>query len=273
MEALHGITLTLVGAGKMGGAMLEGWLSQGVPARAVTVVDPFIAPETAESWAGAGVSINPAAPAPADVLVIAVKPQVMAGVLEGLASHAGPDTLIISVAAGCRVAQFEATFGSGAAIARVMPNTPAAIGRGMMVCFANGAASAAQRELCSALMAAVGEVAWIDDEAQMDAVTALSGSGPAYVFHLVEAMTEAGVAAGLPEETARLLARTTVEGAGELLHQSEESAAQLRINVTSPKGTTAAALDVLMGEGGLSPLMARAIAAAKARSEALARGE
>lgn len=262
-------TLVLAGAGKMGGAMLEGWLKLGLPASSIVIRDPAPPAETLAILAAHNV---PAAPAPAiaDVLVIAVKPQMMDAVLPALKDVVGPDTLIISVAAGKLVGTFTAAFGSAANIVRAMPNTPAAVGRGMTVCYAPAHVGNSQRMLATSLLQAVGDVAWIDDEAQMDAVTALSGSGPAYIFLLAEAMTQAGITAGLPAELAARLARQTVAGAGELLFRSQIDAATLRKNVTSPGGTTAAALDVLMGDKGFGPLLTEAIAAAARRSKELA---
>jgi pyrroline-5-carboxylate reductase len=204
------------------------------------------------------------------VLVLAVKPQVMDAALPAYAPRVDAGALVLSIAAGKPIELFERAFGQGLAIVRAMPNTPAAVGRGVSVLCANAQAGEAQRALAERLMAAVGAVHWVEDEALMHAVTAVSGSGPAYVFHMIEALAAAGAAAGLPEDLAMALARGTVCGAGELARLSQESAAQLRANVTSPGGTTAAALQVLMGEGGLGPLMERAVAAAAQRSRELA---
>jgi pyrroline-5-carboxylate reductase len=200
---------------------------------------------------------------------MAVKPQAMDAVLPPLAKLAGPHTLVLSIAAGCRIATFEQHLPKATAVVRAMPNTPAAIGRGISVCVANAHVTPRQKALCDRLLAAVGEVGWIDDESLMDAVTAVSGSGPAYVFLLVEALAEAGVAAGLDASLAMRLARATVSGTGELLHQSRLEPAKLRENVTSPGGTTAAALSVLMAPGGLGALMKRAVAAAVKRGKEL----
>ncbi|HSR71456.1 MAG TPA: pyrroline-5-carboxylate reductase [Kiloniellales bacterium] len=265
--------LLLVGCGKMGGALLGGWLARGVSADQVTVIEP-----QAEALARIGVenvrrientAALPAGYAPA-VVVLAVKPQQMDAVLPPLASLAGPGTVFLSIAAGRTIASYEKALGEAAAIVRAMPNTPAAVGRGMTVLCANPPVGSGQRALCEALLAAVGETAWIDDEALLDPVTAISGGGPAYVFLLIECLAEAGIEAGLPRELAMRLARTTVAGAGELVRQSAEPAATLRENVTSPGGTTQEALAVLMGEDGLQPLMTRAIAAATRRSRELA---
>jgi pyrroline-5-carboxylate reductase len=265
-------SLVLVGAGKMGGAMLAGWLERGLEGAAVTVVDPMIGPEMQALVAGAGgrhVADPADAPKHPAVVVIAVKPQSMAGVLPALAPIVGPSTVVISVAAGTRLAQLQQGLGDGP-IVRVMPNTPAQVGMAMSVAVGNPAVSEGHRAVVTALMDAIGITAWIDDEDQMDAVTAVSGSGPAYVFLVAECLAAAARAAGLPPDLAAVLARQTVAGAGALLAASPEDPATLRKNVTSPGGTTAAALDVLMGDGGLEALIERAVAAAAARSRALA---
>lgn len=255
--------LVLLGCGKMGSAMLEGWLAQGLAAAAVHVIDP--APS---DWLkGTGVALGGAVPERPAVLLVAVKPQVMAAALPQFAQLGGGATLVLSVAAGVGLAAYEAAFGAGTPVVRAMPNTPAAVGRGITALVANDAAGDAGLALAEALLAAVGQTVRLDSESQMDAVTGLSGSGPAYVFHLVEAMAAAGVAEGLAPDLAMTLARATVAGAGALLDGSEESAAQLRVNVTSPKGTTAAGLDVLMPD--LPDLMRRTVAAAAARSREL----
>lgn len=263
--------LLLVGCGKMGGALLAGWLERGVAAANVVVVEPAADPSRLSLPDGVRVVADgaavPAGFAP-DVVILAVKPQVMAEAAPAYLGHAAT-AVFMSIAAGTGTAFFEGVFGADAAIVRVMPNTPAAVGRGMSVLYANPRVSAAQRQTCEALMAAVGETAWIADEAQMDAVTAVSGSGPAYVFLLIETLAAAGEKAGLPADLAMTLALNTVAGAGELARQSDEAAAQLRINVTSPGGTTQAALDVLMAADGMAPLLERAVAAAAARSREL----
>jgi pyrroline-5-carboxylate reductase len=261
----------------MGGALLAGWLARG-PAGAtapVTVVEPAAA-STASFHGKPGVTIAAGAgdlpdDAAPSVVVFAVKPQGMDEIVPAYRRFMRPDTVFLSIAAGRTVGFFETHLGAAAAIVRAMPNTPASVGRGITVACANRGVSAAQRAACTDLLAAVGEVAWVDDEALLDPVTALSGSGPAYVFLLVECLAEAGVAAGLPPELAMRLARVMVAGSGELLHRAPESAGQLRRNVTSPGGTTAAALEVLMAkDGGLQALMTRAIAAATRRSRELA---
>lgn len=262
--------LLLVGCGKMGGALLAGWLDGGiVAADAVIVVEP------ADITLPAGVRrVDDAAALDADIvpeiIVFAVKPQAMDGVVPPYARFAGGRTVFLSIAAGRPIGYFERLLDPAAAIVRAMPNTPAAVGRGVTVLCANAQVPGVRRETCAALLSAVGAVEWVEDEALMDAVTAVSGSGPAYVFLLAEELAKAGVAAGLPEDLAQNLARLTVAGSGELLMQSDESAATLRENVTSPGGTTAAALAVLMAADGLSPLMARAVDAATRRSRDLA---
>ncbi len=266
-------TLVLVGAGKMGGAMLSGWLDRGLPAAQVVVVDPSPPPEISNLIARLGVTHvagMPSLGAPPAVLLMAVKPQVMDAVLASVRDIAGPRTVVISIAAGRTIASFEKHFAPGTAIIRTMPNTPAAIGRGITVCAGNPNVGEREREMCEALLSAVGEVGWVEDETLIDAVTAVSGSGPAYVFLLVEAMAAAGVEAGLDPALAMQLARATVSGSGELLRQSDLPAATLRQNVTSPGGTTAAALSVLMAPQGLEELMTRAITAATRRGRELA---
>ncbi|MEA1675625.1 pyrroline-5-carboxylate reductase [Nitrospirillum sp. BR 11163] len=265
------VDLLLVGFGKMGGAMLAGWRAAGT-VRRVVIVDP--AAPTASAPEGAVLVADPAA-IPADftpaAVVLAVKPQMMDQALPAYAAYAG-GAVFLSIAAGKTIAYFQKALGAGAAVVRAMPNTPAAVGRGISGAYATPAVSAGQRDLCQRLLSAVGEVVWVGDEGLIDAVTAVSGSGPAYVFHLVEAMAAAGAAVGLPPDLALRLARATVTGAGELLYRNPETTAtQLRINVTSPKGTTQAALDVLMDEReGLTPLMTRTVAAANRRSRELA---
>jgi pyrroline-5-carboxylate reductase len=263
-------SLVLVGAGKMGGALLEGWLRLGLAPERVAVLEPEPSPQIA-ALAGRGLRLNPDPKTLADVtaIVIALKPQVAAEVVPTLAPLVSGSTAVVSIMAG-RTLQFLAgALARPCALVRAMPNTPAAIGRGITVAVPRNA-NADQRELTDRLLSATGTVEWIDDEALMDAVTAVSGSGPAYVFLLAEALAQAGAASGLPSELAGKLARETVAGAGELLHRSALDAAVLRENVTSPGGTTAAALSVLMDRSGLLTLMNRAVAAATARSRELA---
>jgi pyrroline-5-carboxylate reductase len=203
-------------------------------------------------------------------LVFAIKPQAMATVLPAYEALARTGAVVLSIAAGTKIARFEAAFGEATPVVRAMPNTPAAIGQGVAALVANRHASPAQKELCSSLMAAVGAVHWIDDEELMHAITAMSGGGPAYVFLLIETLAKAGIASGLPADVARPLARAAVAGSGALAAQSPEPVETLRQNVTSPGGTTQAALEVLMAGDGIQPLFDRAIAAATRRSQALA---
>ena len=265
MDGIDGRGLVLLGCGKMGSALLAGWLARGLDPAAVWVIEPH-----PSDWlAGQGVRLNAGLPADPAVALIAVKPQMMGAALPGLAAL-GPGTLFLSIAAGTTLAALDAALGGGRRIVRAMPNTPAAVGRGITAIVGNPAAGPGDLDMAQALMAAVGEVVRLPGEGLMDAVTAVSGSGPAYVFHLIEALAAAGAAQGLPADLAMRLARATVTGAGELARQSDASAAQLRINVTSPGGTTAAALAVLMDpDTGLPPLMARAVAAATARGREL----
>ena len=266
---IDGRGMVLLGCGKMGSALLAGWLDRGLPPDRVHVVDP--APS---DWVrGTGVHLGSDLPARPAVLLVAVKPQMMGEALPGAARFGGGGTLVLSVAAGTPIAAFEAVFGAGTPVIRAMPNTPAAVGRGITAIVGNDSASGAQMDLAETLLSAVGQVVRLEDEGQMDAVTAVSGSGPAYVFHLIECLAAAGEAEGLSPDLAMALAKATVGGAGVLAEEAEEDPAQLRRNVTSPNGTTQAALEVLMDEdGGLPPLMRRAVAAAAARSRELARG-
>ena len=261
-------TIALAGAGKMGGAMLTGWLAQGLDARRVVVIEPSPSPEIS-ALAGQGLRLNPKDASAVETLVIAVKPQSFREAGAALMSWVAPSTLVVSIMAGTPLKSLQQT--TGGAVVRAMPNTPAALGRGITVAVAANNVSAAQCATADALLRATGSVEWVDDEVLMDAVTAVSGSGPAYVFLLAEELARAGVAAGLPEALATKLARETVAGSGELLHRSDLPASTLRQNVTSPGGTTAAALEILMGKDGLQQLMIRAIAAATARSKELAK--
>lgn len=265
--------LVLAGAGNMGGAMLAGWLQRGLAPAQIIVQDPGPPPATAELLAKHGVRTVPtlgSLPAPPAVLLMAVKPQVMDDVFPPLAKLAGPSTVVLSIAAGRTIASFEKFLAPGAAVVRSIPNTPAAVGRGITVAAANAHVTERHKQTVTELLSAIGEVAWVDDEGLIDPVTAVSGSGPAYVFYMVEALAAAGVAAGLEPGLAMQLARATVTGAGELLHQSPLDATTLRQNVTSPNGTTYAALQVLMAKDGLEPLMTAAVAAATKRSRELA---
>jgi pyrroline-5-carboxylate reductase len=263
-------TLVLVGAGKMGSALLTGWFGLKLNPRNVVVIEPQPSKGLA-ALKRRGMRINPSGKTigPAAVIVLAVKPQTAPEVLPGLVPLVGAKTLVLSIMAG-RTLKFLERGLPSAAIVRAMPNTPAAIGRGITVACPNARVTAAQRVLANNLLAATGAVEWVNDEALMDAVTAVSGSGPAYVFLLAETLAQAGVAAGLPAALAAKLARATVAGSGELLHRSDLDAATLRANVTSPGGTTAAALEVLMGQGGLEPLLTKAVIAATKRGRDLA---
>jgi pyrroline-5-carboxylate reductase len=261
--------LVLVGAGKMGSAMLAGWLARGLDPRQLTVIEPEPA-NSVKALKRHGVALNPGKSAPASAVVIAVKPQSAPEALASLACFVGKSTLAVSIMAGRPLAFLEQALPQGTAIVRSMPNTPAAIGRGITVACPNAKVTSRQRKLAADLLAAIGKVEWVSDEGLMDAVTAVSGSGPAYVFLLAEVLAQAGVAAGLPQHLATKLARETVAGSGELLRQSPLDAATLRQNVTSPGGTTAAALALLMGQHGLAQLMEQAVAAATARSRQLA---
>ncbi len=262
-------SLLLVGAGKMGSAMLDGWLARGLPPKRVAVIEPQPG-KAIKALARRGLALNPKGKVNAAAIVIAVKPQSAPEALSPLAAYVGKGTLVVSIMAGRTIGFLERLLPPGIAIVRAIPNTPAAIGRGISGAVANAKVSTRQRKLASDLLAAIGKVEWVSDESLIDAVTALSGSGPAYVFLLAEAMTKAGIAAGLPADLAARLARETVAGSGELLHRSDLDAATLRQNVTSPGGTTAAALQVLMGPDGFDELLTQAIAAATRRGRELA---
>jgi pyrroline-5-carboxylate reductase len=264
--------LLLVGAGKMGGALLHGWLRLGLEPSQIYVVDPQPGPEMKADLDRQGVALNPDEMEQPKVVLLAVKPQILAPVLKAIALHVGKDTLVISILAGATLGALDAGLPPRTAIIRTMPNTPAAIGRGVTVMIANAEVTPEQRALASRLMEAVGEIAWISDEGLMDAVTAVSGSGPAYVFLLAEALARAGVKAGLAPELSAKLAAATVAGSGELMHRSGTAPETLRKNVTSQGGTTAAALEVLMAPDGLEWLMTAAVKAAAERSRELGRG-
>ncbi len=261
--------LVLLGCGKMGSAMLAGWLQDGLSPAAVWVQDP-----KPSDWVkSTGVHINADLPEKPAVVLIAVKPQMMADALPGLAALGGGGTLFLSIAAGTTLAQCEAILGGQTPIIRAMPNTPAAIGQGITAIVGNTHATQAHITLADGLLQAIGAVVRLEAETQIDAVTGVSGSGPAYVFHLIETLAAAGQAQGLPPELSMTLAKATVAGAGALAMQAEETPAQLRVNVTSPNGTTQAGLEVLMDpETGLAPLVAATVKAATDRSKELARG-
>jgi pyrroline-5-carboxylate reductase len=262
--------LLLVGAGKMGGAMLERWLASGLAASEVTVLDPYLDSNRRADLTRAGVTtatkVGDVAARSFKLMVLAVKPQSMTEVLGQVKELAAAETIVLSIAAGVRLATLEAALPGRQAIVRAMPNTPAQVGMSMTVAVPNAHVTAAQRATIEELLSVIGKFAWVEDEASIDAVTAVSGSGPAYIFLLTECLAEAGRQAGLSEALAETLARQTVAGAGALLAESPESPAVLRKNVTSPGGTTAAALSVLMAEDGLKKLLTRAVAAAKKRS-------
>jgi pyrroline-5-carboxylate reductase len=265
-------TLILVGCGQMGSAMLRGWVASGAASQFI-VVEPAGAPASLspapeisfrKDAAELGASVAP------DAVVFAVKPQIIDDVLPAYRRWARPETVFLSIAAGTTIAKLSRHLGPEAAIVRAMPNTPAAIGRAISVACPNPHVTAAQRARCEGLLAAIGDSTWVEDEALMDGVTAVSGSGPAYVFLLIEALAAAGVKSGLPAELAMRLAKATVSGSGELARLAAEAPSKLRENVTSPGGTTRAALDVLMADDGMQPLFDRAVAAATRRSRELA---
>jgi pyrroline-5-carboxylate reductase len=265
--------LLLVGCGKMGGAMLDGWLERGLPRKEVFIVEPFEGQREALKAKGlqavASAEDLPGGLAPA-VVLLAIKPQQFGTAAPGYARFARPGCFFLSIVAGKTIAGMRRALGAQATIIRAMPNTPAAVGRGITVFCPDGKADARQRRLAGELLSAVGEVAEVEDESLIDAVTAVSGGGPAYVFLLIECLAKAGEASGLPPELAMRLARVTVSGAGELARRAAEPASKLRENVTSPGGTTLEALKVLMAGDGLQPLMTKAIAAATQRSRELA---
>src|SRR5579863_2386533 len=264
-------SLALVGAGKMGGAMLRGWLAGGLPASGVAILEPAPASDIVELAKARGFALTPPPEMKPEVVVLAVKPQMLDAAAPAIARLAHEGALVLSIIAGKTFANLQARAPRARAFVRAMPNTPAALGRGVTGAAANAAVNARQKEIAQTLLSTVGLFDWLPDEGAIDAVTALSGSGPAYVFALVEALAEAGAALGLPADLAMRFARGTVEGAGELMaREPGVPAAQLRQNVTSPAGTTAAALAVLQASDGLAPLMRRAVAAAHKRAGELA---
>jgi pyrroline-5-carboxylate reductase len=264
--------LVLVGAGKMGSAMLVGWLKQGIPGSQISIIDPAPTSELSSLASTHEISLNPPINAvdDAEFVLIAVKPQIMDAVLPTLVPLKTAHPVFVSVAAGRTIAGFEAVLGEDAAIIRAMPNTPAAVGRGITAIYPNEKCNQAQIALATSLLQAIGDVVSIEHEDLMDAVTAVSGSGPAYVFHLIECLAAAGEAEGLPADTALHLATATVAGAGELVRLSDLHPATLRENVTSPAGTTAAALDVLMAEDAMPRILREAVRAAAKRGGELA---
>lgn len=268
MEDVERRGLVLVGCGRMGSALLAGWLAQGLSPASVWVREPAPSDWLRQS----GVHLNAAMPETPALVLVAVKPQVMAEALPGIADTGGGSTMFVTVAAGITIATYEGLLGAATPVVRAMPNTPASVGRGITAIVGNAAATPAHMDLAERLLGAVGEVVRLDGEHQMDAVTAVSGSGPAYVFHLIEALAAAGTAEGLSPDLAMRLARATVTGAGELAHRSAVSAADLRIAVTSPGGTTAAALTVLMDNAtGFPFLLRQAVKAAADRGRELGR--
>ncbi len=273
MTRLAEASIALLGAGRMGGAMLRGWLDLGIAAERLIVLDPQPSQDIAALCATRGLALNPApgSVGHVDIVILAVKPQLLDAAAPGVAPMVGPTTLVLSVIAGKTVADLAARLPAAGVIVRAMPNTPAAVGRGITGVATRTPLAAEQRESVDRLLRAVGRVEWLDDEGQIDAVTAVSGSGPAYVFYLAECLAKAGERAGLAPDLALRLARATVEGAGELMYrEADVEPAVLRRNVTSPGGTTAAGLEILAGPAGLEELVERTVAAAKRRAEELA---
>lgn len=269
MQTVADKGLVLLGCGKMGSAMLQGWLSDGLPLRSVFVLDPYPS-DWLQSLVAQGLNLNTDLPDTPAICIIAVKPQMMGDALPALLAVTQEKTIFLSIAAGTSIQSFEDILGANTRIVRAMPNTPAAIGRGITALFGNDTSTVADVSLCETLLKAVGKTVVLDTEDQMDAVTALSGSGPAYVFHLIETLAAAGVEQGLPPELAMELAKETVSGAGQLASQADEGPTQLRINVTSPNGTTQAALEVLMNpETGFPKVLSDGVKAAAERSREL----
>jgi pyrroline-5-carboxylate reductase len=264
--------IVVIGAGKMGRALVECWLRQGLETKRLLVVEPFPTEELVKFTTDASIRLveSLTSVAPSSVLFVAVKPQIADQMLPHLGRLIGNRTLLISIMAGKTIARISERIDRNVAIVRAMPNLPATIGKGITAAIDNNCLSTEQRELASALLAATGTVTWIEDEKFMDAITAVSGSGPAYVFLLAESLARAGAAAGLPKDLADLLARETVAGSGELLNETPLAPQQLRENVTSPGGTTAAALEVLRSDVGFGPLLEKAVKAATQRSRELA---
>lgn len=264
-------SIVLVGAGNMGGALLGGWLNDGIAVKSVTVIDPSPADHMKEMLSNAGVQHEASAPTDLfpDILILAVKPQIVDKVIPAVGHLVGDHTAVVSVAAGKTIAQLENRIGKECAVVRAMPNTPALVRRGITVACPNDLVTDVQKSRVERLLLAAGSVEWVMDEPLIDAVTGVSGSGPAYVFYLAECMAMAGMRAGLPEALARKLASETVSGAGELLARSDKAPQILRENVTSPNGTTAAALEILMGENGMRKLLEDAVLAATKRSREL----
>ena len=271
MSSLFPASLGLVGAGKMGGAMLDGWLAAGLEAKRITVIDPLPSEDLQRQSAARGFILNPASGAlkAPEILVLGIKPQMLDAAAPTLKPLASSSTLVVSILAGKTIANLASRLPDAKSIVRAMPNLPASVGRGITGATKSAAVSEKQKEQAHFLLSGVGRVEWVQDEALIDAVTGVSGSGPAYVFYLVECLAKAAEAEGLPHDLAQRLARATIEGAGELLHRSDLSPAILRQNVTSPGGTTAAGLQVLMAENGLEPLVKATVKAARKRAEEL----
>ncbi|WP_448205865.1 pyrroline-5-carboxylate reductase [Azospirillum sp. sgz302134] len=266
--------ILLLGAGRMGLALLRGWLSTGVSADEITVVDPHPSPELLSVAAETGVRLDTAATGPVangavDVLVVAVKPQMVEAAARGIQARLSRDSLVVSIMAGKTLADLRALFPKAGSFVRAMPNLAAAVGRGATVAIPDPNCPPPQLEQAIQLLTGIGSLEWLTDEAQVDAATALSGSGPAYVFYLVECLTRAGLEVGLPPDVAERLARATVEGAGELLRVTGQSAADLRAGVTSPGGTTQAGLSTLMADGHLQSLLNATLRAAALRAREL----
>lgn len=264
IETLNDRGLVLVGCGQMGGAMLHGWIEAGVAPSSVHILDPMLS----EEIKALGVKSTGALPASPAVCVLAVKPQIMEAALPQIFHYAHGETMMLSIAAGKTLGFFEAHLGADTPIIRSMPNLPAFIRKGVTAMIGNAACTGTQLDLAEFLLSSIGFSLRLTDESQMDAVTALSGSGPGFIFHLIECMAAAGEAEGLPAEISLNLARATVAGAGQMAHQLRADPAKLRESVTSKGGTTKAGLDVLMQEA--EGLMARTIAAAAQRSRELA---
>ncbi|MGE4611904.1 MAG: pyrroline-5-carboxylate reductase [Paracoccaceae bacterium] len=269
LEAINERGLVLLGCGKMGTAMLEGWLVNGVSPTSITIIEPYPSARLVELGT-AGLRLNVGLPPAPAICILAVKPQMMGEALAQITALGNGPTVFLSIAAGTPISKFEEVLGAQTPIIRAMPNTPAAVGRGITALIGNASIDDVAMAMAEGLLQAVGQTVRLDDENQMDAVTAVSGSGPAYVFHLIETLANAGVAEGLPPALAMQLAKATVAGAGELAERATDDPTQLRVNVTSPGGTTAAALGVLMDEGrGFPTLLREAVKAAADRSREL----
>lgn len=258
--------IVIVGCGKMGSALLKGWLAEGLDPNEITVIDP----DPSDWLIKQTVRLNKTLPINPSIVLIAVKPQMMPDVVPKLKKLGNSKTLFISIAAGTSISYFQRILGNQTPIVRAMPNTPASIGKGITAIIANAYVSDIELKATKKLLSSVGKIVSLDSEEQMDAVTAVSGSGPAYVFHLIEALADAGQANGLNAELSMTLAKATVAGAGLLAETSNEDPTNLRINVTSPGGTTAAALKVLMDQDtGFNSLLSKAVEAASNRSKEL----